>query len=650
MQPLDLRQVKVGGEIGRRLDATVQNNFLVIDVDNLFLAPFKQKTAKEGYVGLGKQIDSAVKFAAYTGDEKVLARKKYLVDSAIAAQDPDGYLGILAPGERMKVLWDLHEMGYLIYGLTSDWHYFHEQKSLDAARKIADYILVHWKELPADWRKQTGVVTDLSTAGLERALITLARETGEKKYLEFCLKERQLLEWNKDIEVGRRPGVEGHIYAYLSRCLALQELSRMPNFEIPQSDPIAETRPSPVVGFPGQTRDGELLKQPRKAWDFMMDGGMTITGGCGQWECWNKDQDGRGALGETCTTAYQLRLLANAQQNGVWVSNFGDLMERTIYNALFAAQSPDGRKIRYYSPFEGKRDYFWMDNYCCPCNFRRIVAELPEMIYYHTGDLANFTAGHFSQNKIAVNLYTPSTAKIPLTIDSAESEAKAETPGDAKTPKTMMLTLRQETDYPNSGKITLFVDPEKKLRFEIDLRIPRWCKNPKITINGKTDFSDGTSITSVEPGSFCQIHRDWKPGDRVDLDLPMEWRFVLGKDRQAGSVAVMRGPVVFCLNPLRNENEAFKDWDAADIGRCVLMPDSIEGPIPDNSVRPNGMACRIKAFKPGCNCETPDVTFLLTEFPDPDGRAVYFRLQDLATGVNDELFRSKGTSSEFPGL
>ena len=34
---------------------------------------------------------------------------------------------------------------------------------------------------------------------------------------------------------------------------------------------------------------------------------MTITGGCGQWECWTDDQDGRGALGETCSTAYQLR-------------------------------------------------------------------------------------------------------------------------------------------------------------------------------------------------------------------------------------------------------------------------------------------------------------------------------------------------------
>jgi uncharacterized protein len=337
-----------------------------------------------------------------------------------------------------------------------------------------------------------------------------------------------------------------------------------------------------------------------------------------------------------------LRLYDRALRNGPYLSNFGDLMERTIYNALFAAQSPDGRKIRYYAPFEGNREYFNMDNYCCPCNYRRIIAELPEMVYYHSAQS--------SQNKIVVNLYTPSSAEIPLVIDSNHS-TESELPDVAapaiesnpekkeKAKKTMILKLRQETDYPNSGKITLFVDPEKELRFEIVVRIPHWCKNPIIAINGKKSFADATYISSLQPGTYSEIVRNWKPGDRVEIDLPMDWRFVLGRERQAGRVAVMRGPTLFCLNPLRKENEQFKDWDAADMGRCVLVPESIEGPFPDAGVRPGGMACRIKAFLPGCNCEKPDASFLLTEFPDPDGRAVYFRLQDLSSGVKDELLQ-----------
>ncbi len=69
-------------------------------------------------------------------------------------------------------------------------------------------------------------------------------------------------------------------------------------------------------------------------------------------------------------------------------------MDRTIYNTLFAAQSPDGRRLRYYSPVEGPRVYFEGDTYCCPCNYRRIVAELPQMVYYQ------------QENGVTVNLYT----------------------------------------------------------------------------------------------------------------------------------------------------------------------------------------------------------------------------------------------------
>ena len=53
--PLELSDVKVGGEIGRRIQVTVDNNLLKINVDKDFLAPFKQKISKKSdYIGLGK--------------------------------------------------------------------------------------------------------------------------------------------------------------------------------------------------------------------------------------------------------------------------------------------------------------------------------------------------------------------------------------------------------------------------------------------------------------------------------------------------------------------------------------------------------------------------------------------------------------------
>ena len=71
LQSLDLRQVRVEGEIGRRIDITLHNNLLMIDVEKDFLAPFRKRKAKGGYIGLGKLIDAAVRLAAYTSDDEV---------------------------------------------------------------------------------------------------------------------------------------------------------------------------------------------------------------------------------------------------------------------------------------------------------------------------------------------------------------------------------------------------------------------------------------------------------------------------------------------------------------------------------------------------------------------------------------------------
>jgi hypothetical protein len=574
LAPLAPADVKVGGEIGRRIDVTVSNNLLVLNADKDFLAPFQKKEKKGGYIGLGKLIDATVRFAAYTHDEKVLALKKHLVQETIAVQEADGYIGIMQPGSRMWSLWDVHEMHYVAWGLLSDYRFFGEKQSLEAARKIADYILARWPTMPKEWDAKTGVATHVSVTGLERTMIALSQATDDKKYADFCLKERALAEWDLPIVIGRRDLIQGHIYAYMCRSLAQLELYR--------------TAP-----------DERLLNQTRRAMDFLTRGdGLAITGGAGQWEIWTDDQDGRGQLGETCATAYQIRVYDSLLRlRGE--ARMGDLMERTIWNALFAAQSPDGRRIRYYAPTEGPREYHPTDTYCCPCNYRRIVAELPTFVYYR------------SDGGVAVNLYGPSEAKVTL--------------GGGVT-----VALKQETDYPNSGRVVVRVDPSKAAAFPLRLRIPAWCKAAKVSVNGQ-------AAEQPAGGSFLAIHREWKTGDQVTLEMPMDWRLVRGRKRQAGRVAVVRGPLVFCLNPA--QNPALEKMDGADLGRIQLNPKKMEGPIPDASVRPDGISCRLRAWKPGYGTKPPgDLDLKLTEFADPDGRATYFRLQVYSVGVEDELF------------
>lgn len=572
--PVDLTRIEIGGEIGRRLDITVKNNLLRLRIDEDFLESFRKKN-DTGYIGLGKLIDGTVRMAAYTGDTSVDSLRKHLIREIIKAQEPDGYIGNMTPSNRMWKLWDIHEMGYIIYGLITNYRLFGESQSIEAAEKAADYIISNWSSMPADWEQSTGVATHVAITGLHRTMLTLHNISKRKEYMDFCLNKLHTKSLEPEIVIGRRKLIEGHIYAYMALSLAKLEMYRMDT-------------------------DVKLPGQAIKALHFMTsENGMSISGGAGQEEIWTDDQDGRGALGESCATAYQLRVYDNLlrMKND---SRFGDIMERTIYNALFGAQSPDGRYIRYFTPLEGDRHYHNGDTYCCPCNYRRFISELPEMVYYRAG------------NGIAINLYTASKADIRLDRD-------------------LSVSVRQETDYPNSGHVAISITPTVSSSFVLKLRIPSWCGNASITVNGKP------SAIECKAGSFAILERIWEPGDRVVLEMPMEWRLVLGKERQAGRVAIMRGPILFCLDP--GQNESLSKMDASDLGRIVIDKASIE-PLPakNSKIRPDGIACQLKAGNiPFAMGNSGNLTLTLTEFADPDGKCTYFATPDLSAAVEDEL-------------
>lgn len=582
--PLAPGQVKAGGEIGRRIDVTINNNLLVLDVDKDFLKPFlERKGVSGGYIGLGKLIDSAVLLGAATGDPKVIARKDHLIGKIIASQEPDGYLGLFPPEQRVSGLWDVHEVQYIIWGLLEDHRYFKSARSLEAAKKAADHLIAHWAKIPADWGTKTGVATHVAVTGLERTMLGLHRTTGDKKYLDFVMNERALAKWDLPIVIGRRPGIEGHIYAYMARCLAQLELYGSP------------------AGSAMEGRES-LMVPTRRALDFMTrNDGLMVTGGGGQWEIWTDDQDGRGELGETCATAYQLRVydaMLRQQGDPYW----GDLMERTIHNTLFAAQSPDGRRLRYFAPTEGPRIYHPTDTYCCPCNYRRIVAELPGFIYYRTGD------------GIAVNLL-------------AASQAQMANVGGTR------VRISQETKYPAEGEVVFTLAPEAEARFTLAVRIPRWAAGARLTMEGKAIAAE-----PVKPGEFARINRLWKPGDKIRLELPMEFRLVKGRQRQAGRVAIVRGPQVFCLDPA--QHKAIEKLDGADLGRITLDPATLKA-VADDTIHPGGIAATVQAWKASFGLSAKgDFELKLTEFPNPEGKQTYFRLRDAKGAVDDELLHT----------
>jgi hypothetical protein len=587
LSPISIKDIKVEGEIGRRIDVTINNNIKKLHIDKNFTCHFKTKTGPDvvgGFVGMGMLIDACVRFAAYSHDPEMLEIKNEIIAKTIDNQLENGYSGFYKQERRLWNVegggdnWDIHEMAFIIDGLTTDYLMFGRKRSLEAAIKTADFVISRWHEMPADYAKEVDM--HVLDTGFDWAIVRLYELTGEKRFLNFSENIKSLYKWDTPITIGRRPGVSGHMFAYFAMCVAQLELYRL-------------------------TGDEVLLKQTQNAINFFLqDDGLTITGSAGQREIWTDDQDGENELGETCATAYQMRVYESLLRL-TGDSRFGDLIERTAFNGLFGAQSPEGDKLRYYTPFEGERHYYDHEHMCCPGNFRRIISELPGMFFYTS-----------ENGGVAVNLYTSSSTI--LTLNSGT-----------------LVKLQQKTDYPSSGKIEISVSPDKSSVFPVLLRIPGWAKNANIIINRKKWEGE------IKAGSFATINREWSANDKIEIDFPMEFRFIEGRKRNAGRVALLRGPVIYGLNLEKNpEATANGERTFYNLRRILLEPKTLTGPVSDDSVRPGGTAAIISGWREnnsGKGDRKYEFELKLTEFPDPGSEFIYFKILDYSIEVEDEL-------------
>jgi uncharacterized protein len=123
-----------------------------------------------------------------------------------------------------------------------------------------------------------------------------------------------------------------------------------------------------------------------------------------------------------------------------------------------------------------------------------------------------------NDNAVAINQYVPSTASLPVNGKSVK--------------------LRLNGDYPSGSSVQVEVlEIPEPANFVVELRTPSWCSNPSLKVNG-------TSV-EIQPRSIASINREWKRGDRLELTLPMETRWISGEHSNAGKVALTRGPLVF---------------------------------------------------------------------------------------------------------
>ena len=283
------------------------------------------------------------------------------------------------------------------------------------------------------------------------------------------------------------------------------------------------------------------LEASRRIWDDVVRGKIYITGGIGSKEHGEAfgepyELPNMTAYTETCASVANV-FWNNRLYRATGDARYLDVLERTLYNGLISGIGSDGCHFFYPNPLESDGSFEragWFDCSCCPVNVSRFMPTLKQYIWSLSDDGVN------------VNLFISSTAR--LTTDAGE------------------VVMKQETDYPWSGKIRISVDPDNEgSLFSLRIRIPEWTgKAPfsgglysyvnrpdqkvRITVNGKR-----TAVNAA--GGFAVIEREWNRGDIVEVTLPMEPRFIEARDEVAadrGRVALGVGPVVYCLEEADN--------------------------------------------------------------------------------------------------
>ncbi|MEO8727490.1 MAG: beta-L-arabinofuranosidase domain-containing protein [Acidobacteriaceae bacterium] len=214
-----------------------------------------------------------------------------------------------------------------------------------------------------------------------------------------------------------------------------------------------------------------------------------------------------GGYAHSKITRYLLRVTRDAR--------YGDSMERMLYNTVLGAKplNADGRAF-YYSDynFKGKRVYSNHRWPCCSGTLPQLAADYRINTYFRDAQ------------GIYVNSFIRSTVRWRH--------------GGAQ------ISLTQKNDYPNESALQFEVGASVPTRFAINLRIPQWAEEAELRVNGKREVAD------LQPGSFHSMRREWRTGDRIELELPLRLRLEPFDKEHADTVALMRGPLV--LFPLTN--------------------------------------------------------------------------------------------------
>lgn len=603
IQPVPFTQVEIRDQfwskrIDTLLDTTLDHQLHQCEItgrfENFEAAIGKEGSQHRGYTFNDSDVYKVIEAIAFALEHKenpeLEARTDAIIELIGDAQEDDGYIhsaktcyqhGIKSeiPAERWtSIAWEheLYNAGHMYEAAVAYFKATGKSKLLTISLRNADLICRTFND--------DGLVEPPGHQEIELGLVKLYELTGRKKYLDQAqwfldqrgkrTKGRQLFgEYAQD----HKPVVEqdtavGHSVraAYMYSAMA------------------------DIAAINGR-RDYQAALE--KIWTNAVGTKLYITGGIGstgsgEGFTGNYDLPNITAYAETCAA------IANILWNHrmfllTGEAKYIDVMERSMYNAFLSGYSMEGTSFFYPNPLQssGTQRSAWFGCACCPPNIARTIASIGRYAY-----AAN-------DEGLYVNMYMQ---------NSADTKVGG-----------LPVSLTQTTNYPWDGGVKLAVDPSREGRFAVRLRIPGWAKGSPVATDLYRYENDnraritlrvnGRSVPLNEENGYAVINREWKKGDVVELNLPMEVRRVAAHPEvkaDEGRVAIERGPIVYCaefpdqpdqrvLNMVLPESASFSSEMRHDLlnGVAVVKTKAVE-------------AARDKNGVPQATSKTKDVTLI----------------------------------------
>ena len=428
--------------------------------------------------------------AYISGDQVMLDKTFFWIRNILASQREDGNFGPVYTNRGKQDFWPNM---IVLWIMQSYYEYTNDQQAIDFISKYCDFLLTVPDEdfLSSYWENSRGGDNLWSVAWLYN-------RTHDEKLLELAEKiHRNTANWTKS--------------------------TQLPNWHTVN---IAQCFREPATYYMF-SKDSAMLAASYNVQSLIRRAFGQVPGGM-----FGADENAR--IGffdprqgtETCAFAEQMtsnEIMLLITGDPYWAENCEDI----AFNSFPAAFMPDYKSLRYItSPnhviSDSKNHHPGIDNRgpflamnpfssrCCQHNHGLGWPYYTEHLILATPD-----------NGAAAVLYNSCKAKIKV-ADGTE------------------ITISEETKYPFEETIRFTIETPISVTFPFYLRIPSWCKNTSISVNGKKINQKLVS------GEYAQINREWKSGDVVELNVPMDYSYRTWQVNK-NSVSVDYGPLTLSL-------------------------------------------------------------------------------------------------------